>query len=222
MTTTTSADNEFHEGDERKMQFSWNAACAFLSTGGAVEALTTEMLRRHFADADHIQAQTLREFVWRADENESGILIDSVFAWRPNTTKTRPALLVRANDFDNYRAGIGDRLQGSICDEHGNPHFATFWDGSITVFCLGGNDIQVDMLAGEVQRHATEFASVIIRVLKFHRYGTAKVGKTAFLEEARQKYIKPVTIGVRLEHRWIVAREAPRLKAVIVGNGCRR
>ena len=222
MTTTTSADSQFHEGPERAMQFSWNAACAMLTTPGAVESLTIEMVRRHFADAAHLQSPPLRDYIWRADEKTTQIMIESVFVWKPEITKLRPAILLRANEFTNNQVGIGNRLQGVTADSHGNPHFATFWDGSVTAFCIAGNDVTADMLAGEVQRLATEFAPVILRVLKFQRFGTAKVGQTAFLEEARQKYVKPVTIGVRFEQRWVLAQQAPRLKAVIVGNGCRR
>jgi hypothetical protein len=204
------------------MQFSWNAACAQLSTKGAFEALIVELLRRHFADADHLQVAALRNFIWNSDFKQSEILIESVFNWKPDTTKQRPALLVRANDFTNRRLGIGDRLQGVQMDAHGNPHFSTMWDGSATVFVIAGNDIMADLLAGEVQRHTTEYASILLRVLRLHRFGAVKVGKTAFFEEARQKFVIPVTIGVRIEHRWILIRQAPRLKAVIVGNGCRR
>jgi hypothetical protein len=105
-------------------------------------------------------------------------------------------------------------MQGNPADRQGNPHYATYWMGSHTLFCLGGSGAQADLLASEVQREMTEFGPVIQRSMRLHRFQAVEVGEIGELEESTEHFVTPVVVAYAFEQRWVVLQQAPRLSAV--------
>src|SRR5690606_5806220 len=123
---------------------------------------------------------------------------------------TRPAIIVKQNSVMNTRAGIDDRMMGEH-DKTGVEYFATYWVGSHTLFAIGANGTQVGMLASEVQRELTEFASVIRSELGLHQFRVLQLGDMRLLEESQQNWTCPVTVGYAYEERWKLRQRAPRI-----------
>ena len=185
----------------------------FLLTG-----ILREVLVRHFGDENNIELPELRDLVWQEDET-TRILIETARRWRPELTNMRPGLLIRRNACTNQRMGIGNRLQMQPIDIFGAERYATFWSGSHTVFCLGNRiSAQAELLASEVAREIGHFAPVLQRCLKMHRLAVTEIGGLAELEEAHQNLAVPVTVSYVYEETWVVRRESPVLRHVMLSN----
>ncbi len=190
-----------------------SAVCAFLPTRYLLTGLFRDVMTKHFADASNIQHEALRALLWKQTD-DTGILVESVLKWQPQTTERRPAILIKPNSMQNTRRGIGDRRQGPATDKSGNPVYSTFWVGSHTLFCIGGTGAQVEYLQCEVQRELTQFGPEIAKALNLLRFQVLEVGEVGEVEEATENFIVPVTIGWAYEERWVVNLQAPRLKVV--------
>jgi hypothetical protein len=172
-----------------------------------------DVLMRHFYSVGNIEEPDLRELVWKEGETTS-ILIESVHRWRPELTEHRPAVLIKRNTLQNMRRGIGDRQQGNPVDAFGDEHYATFWVGSHTMFCLGGSGAQAELLGTEVQRELTEFGPAIRQALDILRVQVMQMGAVTGLEEARENWVVPVTVGYGYSEQWRLTQIAPKLNAV--------
>ena len=198
-----------------RQQFTGTAVsslCHVLARPIVLTGMFRDILVRHF-QPDNVEEPALRHLVWRKDLT-TNILIESIHRWRPQLTEARPAVIIKRNAYSNRRVGIGDRMQGNPADRRGNPHQATYWVGSHTLFCIGGSGAQAELLATEVQREFTEFGMPIQRSMGLHRFQVMEVGEIGELEESTENFVVPVTIGYVYEQRWIVLQQAPRLSSV--------
>ena len=132
----------------------FSSFCSLLGRPQLMTGIFRDILMRHFYSAGHIEDPNLRQLVWRPGET-TDILIESVYRWRPELTEHRPGVLIKRNAMQNERRGIGDRHQGQVTDMYGHEHYATFWVGSHTLFCIGGSGAQAELLGTEVQRELT-------------------------------------------------------------------
>jgi len=124
-------------------------------------------------------------------------------------TEQRPAVIIKRNSYSNQRRGIGDRHQLNPVDRRGDAHFATYWLGSHTLFCIGGSGAQAELLASEVQRDLTECGRPIQESLGLMRFQVTEVGEISELEESTENFVVPVTVGYSYEQRWVQEIQAP-------------
>lgn len=174
-------------------------------TGLLRDLLVSHFQPRLVADDD------LRHLIWREDAAETKILIESVHRWRGDLTGFRPALLVKRNAYRNLKLYIGNR---SGTDGRGMNRYSTFWVGSHTVFCLHESGAGADILATEVQAELTEFAPEVQRKLGLKKWAPAEVGEIAEVEEARETFVVPVTVGWAYEQNWTLEHESPKLRRI--------
>lgn len=171
------------------------------------------ILMRQFASADTIEEGDLRKLLWQPGER-TGILIESLWNWQPQTTGIRPAVIIKRNAQQNFRVGLADRYLGKPVDAQGFEHFATYWIGSCTLFCIGGNGLQAELIATEVQRHLTQFALVILESLDLKRFQVQSVGEISLVEEEAQHAMVPVTVGYAFEEKWMIRPNALPLRFI--------
>lgn len=192
---------------------SFSNLCSLLPRPLLLTGFFRDVLIRHFSSIDYIEAPELQRLIWQRGE-QTNILIEAIHRWVPELTEHRPGVIIKRNAYANRRFGIGDRHHGPSADTVGNPHYATFWVGSHTLFCLGGSGAQAELLATEVQRELTEFGPVILKSLSLHRFQVTEVGAIAELEEATENFVVPVTVGYAYEQRWLIKRQAPTLRTI--------
>jgi len=190
-----------------------SSLCSLMNRPIVLTGLFRDVLIRHFSSDKYIEEPDLRHLIWKSGE-DTGILIESIHRWRPETTERRPAVIVKRNAYQNERRGIGDRRMGPIADKEGNDHYVTFWKGSHTLFCIGGTGAQAEILATEVQRELTEFGPELVRTLGLMRFQVTEIGAVGELEEAQENFVVPVTVGYAYEERWITRIQGPRLNTV--------
>jgi hypothetical protein len=187
--------------------------CSLLPRPLLMTGVFRDLLIRHFSSRETIETPELQRLIWKQGE-QTNILIEAIHRWVPELTEHRPAVIIKRNAYANRRMGIGDRQQMPSADRYGDPHYATFWVGSHTLFCLGGSGAQAELLATEVQRELTEFGPLILRSLGLHRFQITEVGAIAELEEATENFVVPVTAGYAYEQRWRLSQQAPTLRTI--------
>lgn len=190
-----------------------SSLCSLLARPVVMTGLFREMLTRHFQDGRMETLPELASLIWRPGD-VTGIVIESIHRWRPQTTGQRPAVVIKRNAYRNQRYGIGDRQQGNPTDRTGTEKFTTFWVGSHTLFCLGDTGARTELLATEVQRQLTEFGPQLRESIKLHRFAVLEVGPVAELEEQIETFVVPVIVGYAFEETWVVTQQAPKLSRV--------
>lgn len=179
-----------------------------------VTGLVRQLLIHHFSHPDRIEHPLLKKFLWDESEN-SPILIETVYRWRPDQSGKRPAILVRREAFQNQRLSIGDALHGRPT-VHGQSQFSTLWAGSISVLCISREGTQCEILASEVQKFFTETAGEVLRRTGLLRFRPVGISGLAQLREHAENYVVSVNIECGFEERWLASPVRPRLAAVYV------
>lgn len=173
-----------------------------------ITGLLRDLLVRHFATPLNVEEPDLRDLVWREDER-TGILIESIHRWRGDLVEKRPAVVVKTNARQNQRMAVGD-LAGT--DGQGNVTYQTFWVGSHSLFCIHGSGAGVEILATEVQRELTQFGPLMVEYLGLYNWQVTEVGAVSELEESRESYVVPITVGWAYGEMWKLSRESLKLR----------
>lgn len=178
--------------------------------------LLRDWLTKHFAAPLAIEEPDLRRYVWE-DSVRTGLLVESIHRWRGDLVNKRPAIIVKRNAMQNIRYGIND---STGVNGHGTTQFATYWVGSHTVFCIHESGASAEILATEVQRELTEFAPVMTdsrEGLGLHMWQVTEYGEIAEVEEARESFVIPVTVGWVYRESWAVHPNALKVRKISIG-----
>lgn len=164
-----------------------------------------DLMIRHFAEPLQIEDHDLRRYVWK-DAEDTGILIESVHRWRGDVVEKRPAILVKRNAYQCQRLVWND-LVGTD-EKRGRRTYQQMWVGSHTLFCLHGTGASVDMLATEVQRELSQFGPVFREEMGLHNFVVTEVGAISEVEEAKEHFTVPVTVGWNYTEKWDLKLES--------------
>jgi len=191
-----------------------NSICALMPRTNLVHGMLISWMREHFSSAAAIEEPTLQNRLWNLDISQSGIVIDSVYRWNPSTTETRPAVLLKRGPWKIMNYGIDSgRLMGSSSSS-GYDQYVTFIQGTHTLFCVAGAPAECEILGTEVFRELVEFGPKFRIHFKLHRFQVMEVGEVSILEEARQNFVMPITVGYAAQEAWEVTQYAPPLKSI--------
>lgn len=214
MTTTTSTTPApTLDGTPRFAGTDFSSLCAYAPRPQLFTGLFIDILQRHFSAPERVEEPDLRHLLWHGDEGAT-ILIESHHRWLPTQVERRPAIVVKRNAYSNFRAGVGDALQGNAANLQGDRTYSTFWVGSHTCFCIGGSGAQAELLGGEVQRELSQFGPEILRHADLHRWQVTEIGAVGILEEHHENFVVPVTVAYAYNETWTLRQEAPRLNAI--------
>lgn len=175
-----------------------------------IGGLIRDLLIRHFSTPLNIEEGDLRQLVWQ-EGVRTGILIESITRWKGDLVEKRPAVIIKENARQNQRMAIGD-LAGT--DGQGNHLYQTFWIGSHTLFCIHGSGASVGILATEVQRELTQFFPTIIEYLGLYNWQVTEVGAIQEVEEARESFVIPVTVGWCYSEKWKLSKESLKQRKI--------
>ncbi len=171
----------------------------------ALTALFTLLARQHFGDANNIEQQTLQNIIWKSDET-TAIMIEAIGRWKPTLTEKRLAVIVKRNGQKVIRMGINDRMMAGLGPQSTREFYATYIQGSHTLFCLGKESAETEILAAEVYRDLLEFGPKIRELMCLHKFVCVEVGELALLEESAEHFVVPVTIGYTYEECWEITQ----------------
>ncbi len=195
-----------------------SALCSLGPRPHIVTGFLRQWLIAHFSKETQIAAPELRGKLWSQVRTETGIEIESITRWKPATTEFRPAVIIARNDWKVLRLGIDDRMMGSTWDNRGVDHFASYLEGSHTLFCISSEGTEAEILGGEVYKEFMHFGSKVREELDLKRFVVVGAGKLFELEEARGNYAVPVTVAYGLEESWQLIPHAPFLKKIVLSQ----
>lgn len=193
-----------------------SALCSLGPRPHIITGFLRQWLIAHFSAAGQIENPDLRGKLWKRVGTETEIEIESVTRWKPETTEFRPAVIIARNDWKVSRLGIDDRMMGEQWTPPGVEHYATYLEGSHTLFCVSSSATEAEILGAEIYREMIQFGPKVREELDLKRFVVVGVGKLFELEEARSNYAVPVTVAYGIEERWKLVPHAPFLKRIVL------
>lgn len=191
-----------------------SALCSMGPRPHIVTGFLRQWFIQHFSKESFIEHPEVRGLLWKAADS-SDLEIESITRWKPSTTEKRPAIIISRNDWKVLRLGIDDRMMG-VRSLTGIEHYATYLEGSHTLFCLSSKPTEAEILAAEVYREMIQFGPIVREELDLKRFVVVGVGKLFELEEARENFAVPVTVAYAIEERWKLIPHAPFLKRISI------
>lgn len=194
------------------------ALCSFGLTPRAMTGFIVQIMRQHFCDATNIHNHFLRGVlqkhgVWNAGET-TGLYVEDVAVWRPELTEARPAIVTKEGDWQWRRVGIGD--QAGQTWQTGKQFFGGLWQGTHTVFALGNEPAETQILGNEVAKVLLWYSQRIMADLGLHRFVMVSIGALRKLKESKDNYVVPISIAYVKWESWSLQEEAPRLKRIVL------
>ncbi len=195
---------------------------SYLCEHGWQPLLITGFLRdtliRQWSSSTNILAPELKQYLWREGKT-SGILIESVFRYRPELAEKRPAIMIKRNSFKNIQTGIGGQVFGGGFATYENEkgaisRYATLFMGSHTLFCIHATGASTEMLATEVMNHLTECLMPIRKHLDLRQFSVVEVGAIQEIQESNENFVVPITVGWCYEHAWELREVSHPLQSV--------
>lgn len=194
-----------------------SALCHYGVTPTVMTGALRQVLIQHFGDTRNILNATLRgrlerEGVWREDVN-TGIVIESLHRWRPELTSAKPALILKENEWQWDRRGIGDQSGDDVFTAR--RFFQGYWNGSHTIFALATESVEAQLIAIEAMKCLLWFESEISQQLNLQRFIPVSIGAVATLKEARENYVVPIVVAYTVPEAWYLQEDAPKLKQLV-------
>jgi len=190
-----------------------SALCSLMPRPLLITGLLIQWLRSHFSRAPNVEDETLRDTLWAADVSTTGIVIDSVYNWKPEQTDYRPGVFVKRGPWKILRYGIDDRKMLGVT-QSGNPHYQNFVQGTAVVFCVAQKPAETEILAAEVYRELMMFGPRARESFNILRFVVTDVSELSLLEEAAEHYVIAITCAYGAQHNWEIAKNAPVLKTL--------
>jgi hypothetical protein len=171
-----------------------------------------DWLTNRFSDPNNIEAEPLRGLLWKATQ-PTGILIESITRWKPESTEKRPAIIIKRGNWTSSRLVLNDSV-GTVDSYLGSQRYGRLMAGSHTLFCISNSGAQSEIIAGEVFKDLNTYGLVIANILNLVKFEAVELGELFQLEEAKENYAAPIVIQYTGQEVWTVAQQGPILKRV--------
>lgn len=198
-----------------------SALCSYGMRPHVMTGFLRQLLIGHFSDPENIEEARIRRQLetlgaWKPSDNgidAGGFLIESITRWAPNTADKRPAILIRRNEWQWARQGIGDIASENLYT--GKTNYSGFWQGSHTLYCIAQKGAEAEFLATEVLKFTIRFSPLIREQMDLHKFFVSGVGGVGEVQEVVQGYAVPVTVSYVAEEAWSLQPYVPRLKRIV-------
>lgn len=191
-----------------------SALCSYGMTKLVMTGALRQVLCQHFGDPRGLLNDSLQKRLatapWSEDPATTGIVIESLNRWRAELTEKRPTLLLKSGAWEWARVGIGDSAGSDWLT--GQQHYYGHWNGSHTIFAITQEPGEAEILATEVVKIMTWYASQICSAFHLVRFVPVAIGEVAQLKESQDYYVVPVDVAYIVPEAWTLTPEAPRLK----------
>lgn len=205
MTSSTPEDRRFKQSN-------------FCNLGPRPQIMTglfCSLLQSHFSSADNIESAIYRERIFRngPDEDGSGhLLIDDATVWTPGRTSKRPGIIIKRNAWQHQKRFTLD--SSDTIDVDGNIQYTKLWNGSHTIFCIGREGAETEILAAETYRFLMHFGMVFRQYFGLLSFEILEVGALASLEDEPDNMTVPITVGYSWAETWLVQENVATLRDI--------
>ena len=189
-----------------------NNLCALGMMPHVVTGFLRDWLTNRFADANNIETEVLRGLLWKATQ-PTGILIESITRWKPESTEKRPAIIIKRGNWTSSRLVLNDSV-GTDDAYLGSQRYGRLMAGSHTLFCISNSGVQSEIIAGEVFKDLNTYGLVIANILNLVKFEAVELGELFQLEEAKENYAAPIVVQYTGQEVWTIAQQGPILKRV--------
>jgi hypothetical protein len=177
-----------------------------------VTGFLRDWLTNRFSDTDNIVNDKSRGLLWRATQ-PTNILIESITRWKPETTETRPAIIIKRGGWTSSRLVLNDSA-GTDNFFLGSKSYGRLMTGSHTLFCIANTGAQAEVLAGEVFKDLNIYGLVIANVLNLIKFEAVELGQLFQVEEGKENYAAPIVVQYTGQEVWTLAQQGPILKRI--------
>ena len=190
----------------------------FCSLGPRPQIMTglfVSLLRQHFSSADNIESAIFRERVFRSGPDEdasTSLLIEDATVWTPGRTALRPGIIVKRNSWEHQKRFTLDSSSG--VDAQGNVQYTKLWRGSHTIFCIGREGAEAEVLVAETYRFLMHFGMVFRHYFGLLMLELLEIGALAMLQEEPNNFVVPITIGYGWAETWTVQENIATLRDI--------
>ena len=181
-----------------------------------------DTLIKQWSNPQNIITPELKQYLW-SEQPGSGILIETVFRYRPDMVEERPAIMIKRNSIRNMPIGMNGLMTGAGANAYQTERgaierYTTLFVGSHTFFCIHKSGAATEMLATEVKTHMVESTPVIRRFLGLRQFSVTEFGAIQELEESTENFVIPITVGWCYEHNWELREESLPLQSLTLSS----
>lgn len=185
-----------------------------------------------FSKTERIYNPALKKdyFLWKEDDTVSevmdkGILIAKAFAYKPQDSQQRPAIIVKTNNAElGPKLGLGDKthlqenLIGSV-PANGYPivsdvYQAVSLGGSTTIFCVHNTPAAAEILGEELWFSLIDFMKVAQRDLDLDEFRPVSLSGLQKIQEFNENWVTSINVIYKLVQARIITEKAPLLKGI--------
>ena len=190
----------------------------FCSLGPRPQIMTglfVSLLRQHFASADNIESAIFQARLFRNGPDEDGstsVLIEDATVWTPGRTQLRPGIIIKRNGWEHQKRFTLDSTSG--IDDQGNVQYTKLWRGSHTIFCIGREGAETEILVAETYRFLMHFGMVFRHYFGLLQFELLQIDALSMLEEEPENFVVPITVGYGWAESWTVQENIATLRDI--------
>lgn len=193
-----------------------NNLCALGIMPHLITGFLRDWLTNRFSDPNNIETKQFRGLLWQATQ-PTNILIESITRWKPETTETRPAIIIKRGNWSSQRLVLNDSA-GADNVFLGSNRYGRLMVGSHTLFCIANTGIQAEILAGEVFKDLNSYGLVIANILNLVKFEAVELGQLFQVEEGKENYAAPIVVQYTGQEVWTIAQQGPVLKRISLSS----
>ena len=179
-----------------------------------MSGVIANILRDLFSDTARLP-QSVRGLTYSSNIQQSRIDIGLREQILKQNWQSRPAIVVRPNSVTTRRMGIGEARKMMFRPAETDYH-NILYIASHTVMCLSASETESMSMAAVGQKHFNVFQHQIRQALCMLRLRVGEIGQPGLLQEARQVYATPFTIGYAYDQPFAVYKIGPKVRFINV------
>jgi hypothetical protein len=190
----------------------------------ALHGSLISLLRQFWSNEANITEPTLRRYVWRKNEEESGIRIGDLTEYAMNFAQKRPAVIAKLGRLQKKRVAVADRVNQYAARLSLSPDDVRikFWTGDETLYCFGESAMQTRFLAHQVHSYLDSMSDVIAHAFCCLEWGVEGIDELGILKEANDTFVIPLVIRFEYESVWAVFHDGPPIRKIHLRNQLRQ
>ena len=189
----------------------FNESCDQMKTPVYMLGLGVALLRQFFGTEDRISLEK-SQFLWKEDQELSGLYIGYQDTHDFQVVGKRPAIIVQLNDTTYPQEVIGDSLK--VDEATGGKAFLDHAVSSWTFLCFSDKATEAMALAGEVKYFFQTYRQFLAPSYSLSKVRVVQLGRYEKQKEYKDMYACPVTVAFDVYDNFEVQPEELRVSAI--------
>lgn len=185
----------------------------------AITGVISDCLRQLFQNPENILHPQLKEYYWSATPATDAlqapfqITIENFFSFNISQVGVRPAILIKAGNWQESRLAIGNRAIGGT-----EQDYYKRIEGTHTVMVIAKTVAQAELIAREVHGYLSHFGPLLREWMGLSRWEVPMIQEPTELEENLENIAITIPVQYELVYSWELHPAASRLLRQISVN----